>query len=279
MATVQITCDTPDTEIRYTLNGSDPNESSTLYSNTIDINEVTTVKARAYKDGWTDSSITSKLVDGPFNELISVSVGSTYTIDGIEVFCIKEGQAYTSDRGTTLIDDGTTPEVSEHPIFVDKNHDLVYYFAGSDYQNESESVSVINSTNKYGYEWGGYGVDTGITDRAVGSGLTNTNSLIGMNLQPFTDGWYVVWDKVKEFRETYGNKWFVPSSYELYSIYTNRNSLSGLTITNDSDLNPYYWSSSEYTPYEVYSQRFGNVNVLEINKDRRRYRTRLCRQI
>ena len=89
MPRIQITCDTSDAEIRYTLNGADPNESSTLYSNTIDINENLTVKARAYKEGWTASDIASKLVDG---RLITVNVGSTYTIDGIEVFCIKEGR-------------------------------------------------------------------------------------------------------------------------------------------------------------------------------------------
>lgn len=65
MPQIQITCDTPDAEIRYTLNGSDPNESSTLYSNTIDINEVTTVKARAYKEGWIESNIASFAVSLP----------------------------------------------------------------------------------------------------------------------------------------------------------------------------------------------------------------------
>lgn len=65
MPQVQITCDTPDAEIRYTLNGADPNESSTLYSNTIDINEVTTVKARAYKEGWIESNIASFEVSLP----------------------------------------------------------------------------------------------------------------------------------------------------------------------------------------------------------------------
>jgi hypothetical protein len=52
---------TPDTEIRYTLNGSDPNETSTLYVNGIIIPDFTQnlqVKAKAYKANWVSSDMT-----------------------------------------------------------------------------------------------------------------------------------------------------------------------------------------------------------------------------
>jgi hypothetical protein len=54
---IEIACDTPGVDIYYTTNGDDPTESSTPYGQAITIDTTTTVKARAYKDGWTPSEI------------------------------------------------------------------------------------------------------------------------------------------------------------------------------------------------------------------------------
>lgn len=51
MSQVQITCETQDASIYYTLDGTNPDKSSSLYSSTLDINENLTVKAKAYKEG------------------------------------------------------------------------------------------------------------------------------------------------------------------------------------------------------------------------------------
>ena len=59
MPQVQITCKTQDASIYYTLDGTDPDESSSLYSNILDTNENLTVKARVYKEGWIESNIAS----------------------------------------------------------------------------------------------------------------------------------------------------------------------------------------------------------------------------
>ena len=194
---------------------------------------------------------------------MSYSVGDTVTIDGIESLII-----YDKGSETTW----------GRYILVDKNHDISYYLDGSDYKDESESGDVINSANKYGYEWGGRGIETGITTSSLGSGLTNTNSLIGMNLQPNTAGWYVVWDKVSEFRETYGSKWFVPSLDELNLVYENRDSLSGLTTTSNKDLNPYYWSSREYDSNRSYRRSFDSDGGPGYGSKNAHYlRVRLCR--
>ena len=190
------------------------------------------------------------------------NVGDTVTLDGIECLIIY--------------DNGSEAEWGRY-LCVDKNHDLIWYFAGTDYEDESETSSVINNANKYSYEWGGYGTSTEITDTAVGSGLTNTNSLIGMNLQPYTDGWHVVWDKVNEFRSGRSDKWFVPSKDELNLIYTNRDSLSGLTTINNSNLKPFYWSSSESNAYFAWSQFFDNGTQYGDIKNRKFFRVRLCR--
>ncbi len=56
---VSIICITPGVEIRYTLDGTEPNASSQLYSGAIEINSSLTIKARAFKGGWNSSPVTS----------------------------------------------------------------------------------------------------------------------------------------------------------------------------------------------------------------------------
>ena len=186
--------------------------------------------------------------------LVSSVKGQTYTVDGIEVYCLL-GSAD-----------------ADHPLFVDKNHDLSYYFTESDYIDESESSNIINTTNKYGYEWGGHGVETGIQDTAVGTGLSNTNSLIDMNLQPNTSGWYVVWDKIKEFRQSHSNNWFLPSKDELNLIYEAGDNLNNLSL----NIRPLYWSSSESSLYYAWYQSFDGGGLRDALKNHHDFRSRLC---
>lgn len=190
-------------------------------------------------------------------------VGDTTSVDGIDVLIIaalKDG-TWVSDIGT----EGT------QYIAVDKNHDLIYYVKGNDYVNGASDY------DQYGYEWGGFKTETSIQDTAIGTGLTNTNSLIGMNLQPYFEGNRVVWSGVTEFRQSHSDKWFVPSKDELNLIYQNRVSFSNLSTVYGVT----YWSSSEY-PTSTNSgrqawrqylntgkQEYGNKNLYSM-------RVRLC---
>lgn len=89
----------------------------------------------------------------------------------------------------------------------------------------------------YDYQWGGYGTATGITATAIGTGLTNTNALLAMNLQS-TDGTPTIWDAIKEFRGTYGDRWFIPSRDE--AVEQKRQGYSDI------------WTSSEYDSSNAY---------------------------
>jgi hypothetical protein len=51
--------------IRYTLDGTDPNASSTLYSTPIPVSESTTIKAKAWKTGMDESSISGAIYTFP----------------------------------------------------------------------------------------------------------------------------------------------------------------------------------------------------------------------
>jgi len=58
LQSVAITCATEGAAIRYTTDGSEPTESSgEVYSGAIPVSADTTIKAIAYKEGWTSSSV------------------------------------------------------------------------------------------------------------------------------------------------------------------------------------------------------------------------------
>jgi len=56
---VTIACATGTATIRYTTDGSDPDGTSTAYTGPIELTETTTVKARGFKAGMTDSAVAS----------------------------------------------------------------------------------------------------------------------------------------------------------------------------------------------------------------------------
>jgi hypothetical protein len=66
---VKITSATAGATIRYTLDGNDPTESSTVYSNAIMVDKQTTIKAKAWKDGMDPSSVSTAV----YNYLQSIS--------------------------------------------------------------------------------------------------------------------------------------------------------------------------------------------------------------
>lgn len=164
-------------------------------------------------------------------------------------------------------------------IFVDKNHDLSYYVSGSDWVDSNDCNT---SPGTFGYEWGGRGTITNINATDIGSGLSNTNSLIEMNLQPYTPGWYVVWDKIREFRKSHSDNWFLPSIDELNLIYEVKNNLNNLSSNTNLNTNAQYWSSSEC--YSEFSSTYAWLQFFNSGiqggyyKNYHFRRSRLCRQ-
>jgi len=56
---VVITCATPEAKIYYTTDGSEPVQSSTVYTSPVAISTITSLKARAYRTGWTTSNVST----------------------------------------------------------------------------------------------------------------------------------------------------------------------------------------------------------------------------
>ena len=163
----------------------------------------------ATNKGWSVSGC-SVLVDAE-----SATVGQYALIDGVVSKCV-----YVAD----------TPQDWGQKIFASQSH-------------------ITYSNGKSVLQWGGYGTATGITATGIGTGLTNTNSLIAMNLQS-SDGTPTIWDALKEFRSKYGNRWFI-ASLEESSFYINKAYV--------------YWTSSEVTSENAYT-RNTSVTADSVNK-------------
>jgi PA14 domain/Chitobiase/beta-hexosaminidase C-terminal domain/Divergent InlB B-repeat domain/FlgD Ig-like domain len=98
---VAIITSTPGATIRYTIDGSDPSDSSgTLYSGPVPISGTTTLKAIAYKTGMTNSSVTS----GTY----TIHIVPTYTLT---VNSGSGGGSYTA--GTTVYVSANTPPAGQ----------------------------------------------------------------------------------------------------------------------------------------------------------------------
>lgn len=85
---VSITCPTADAQIRYTLDGNDPTEASTLYANPFEVSTTTTVKAIAYKTGMDASSIVSATYSFPVN-IANLSLLRQQNPDGTTIYRVQ----------------------------------------------------------------------------------------------------------------------------------------------------------------------------------------------
>ena len=152
---------------------------------------------------------------------------------------------------SVLVEDATTVTVGQCAI-IDGVPSKCVYVADTP-QDWGQKIfgslsKFIDSNGNLKYQWGGYVTDTRIYATAIGTGLTNTNALLAMNLQS-TDGTPTIWDALAEFRSTYGDRWFIPS----------RNEGKGYDEKTET------WTSSEYDFASAYTNQ-GNAETSKGNK-------------
>ncbi|MCB5250254.1 MAG: SUMF1/EgtB/PvdO family nonheme iron enzyme [Candidatus Cloacimonadales bacterium] len=102
---VTISCPTEGSQIRYTTDGSEPTLSSLVYISPINITQTTTIKAKAFKDGWNPSATAT----ATFNITVAGVVATPtfnppageYSVpQSISLYCTTPGVAvyYTTDN-------------------------------------------------------------------------------------------------------------------------------------------------------------------------------------
>jgi len=74
---VTITCETAEAQIRYTLDGSEPSTSSSLYTGAINISSSATLTAKAFKEGLDDSETVTHKYDLSFQLKLSKTFGGS----------------------------------------------------------------------------------------------------------------------------------------------------------------------------------------------------------
>lgn len=160
---------------------------------------------------------------------------------------IATNKGWSVSGCSLIVEDATTATVGQFAV-IDGVFSKCTYVADTP-QSWGQRIffavsSFTDSNGNSTFEWGGSGTATGITATAIGTGLSNTNSLIAMNLQS-TDGTPTIWDAIKEFRNTHSDRWFIPS-------------LSEFNINPSTDA----WSSSEYSNvFSRYIQPNGNTHM------------------
>ena len=113
---LSLTTTTPGGQIRYTTNGDDPTETSTLYSAPFQISATTTVKARTYADGYSPSAISIATYIFPTEvpnllalRALTPGTGEYYKVTGEVVLTFQQStrhQKYIQDAtAAVLIDD------------------------------------------------------------------------------------------------------------------------------------------------------------------------------
>ena len=90
--TVSISTTTPNATIRYTADGSAPTETSSVYTGPLSVSTGTTIKAAAFKTGWTPSATASATYTMNFGTLAAPSVlpaSGTYMMPVIHRFIAR----------------------------------------------------------------------------------------------------------------------------------------------------------------------------------------------
>lgn len=146
---VTLSCVTGGATIRYTTDGTDPTSSSNVYSSAISVGQTMTIKAKAFKDGLTDSDIASatytlKCVAPTFSpDASTVSYGSEITLSSTT----GSSTIYYTTNGDTPTTSSTPYDSSNKPS-INASQTIKAIAAKSGWSNSdvSSAVYIANYT-------------------------------------------------------------------------------------------------------------------------------------
>ncbi len=166
--TVSILCATEGAQIHYTINGSEPTESSALYQNSISITSTTILKAKAYQTNWANSQTATavytfytsfvRVEGGTFNNGTSNVTISSFYVDKYEI----TQYAYLATMGTNP---SSHSDMNNLPV------EYVTWFNAIEYCNRRS----LNEGLTPSYSYASYG--TNPTNWPVGWNTNNANHI------------------------------------------------------------------------------------------------------
>lgn len=207
---VSITCAKPGATIRYTLNGSEPNSGSTLYTSPITISTNKTLKAKAFYSGWTPSATASA----------DFIIGLYYDFEGWNgnFFSQSGWQFGTPDQVTPHSGNGVWA-MSLSGFY---NFPCEYRLVSPEIHLQSNSILSFWTCHDLNFGWGGQH-DTGYVQISTDGGNTYNNLIGEGNISEFTyTNW--VWYSCNYDLSAYENlsvkiRWqiWAPTNYETHT--------------------------------------------------------------
>ena len=167
---VTIACETEGATVYYTLDGTDPTENSTVYTEAIAISETTTVKAFAAKEGMNNSEIASATytINTPTPSLTFNKLAAHTDVTDYGVYMIVDvtgGYALTSANGTSSAPTAVAVTIENDAITGNIADELQWNFTAVD---GGYKINPINSTSTYLYTTNtNNGVRVGTNDNNV----------------------------------------------------------------------------------------------------------------
>jgi alpha-tubulin suppressor-like RCC1 family protein len=199
--------------IRYTTDGTDPTESSPLYSGPIAVDQPTTVKARAWKSVFTPSAVrTAGYTFKATTPLFSVGSGTyntqrivtiTTTTPGATIRYTIDGSAPTSSStlysSSVIVDQTLTLRaIASRTAWIDSNIAVATYTMkvgaptlspsfGS--YNGMQTITFSSATPSVTYRYTADGAETGLTSPTVMGNSIVLDRSVTLKVQAFRTGW------------------------------------------------------------------------------------------
>ena len=152
-------------------------------------------------------------------------------------------------------------------FYIFKSVDVGYYVSG---QVHGLIVTVVDQSTSIIQWYNGSYITTGATATAVGTGRTNTDTIIA--IQGPTATTYAA-GLARAYRGGGYDDWYLPAKDELHQMSLNRSAINTTAALNGgSDLSTsgfvfWYWSSTEFDGNKAWSQSFTNGHQYGLNKN------------
>lgn len=146
---VTITTSTEGATIYYTTDGSDPDENSSIYTDPIAISSTTTLKARAYKDGYDPSNIATALYNfPPINNVADIATLRAGTADGVTGYKLT-GEAILTAKDAFNNRKFLEDETAAIMIFDQAGIITGTYNLGDGLQNITGTLTIVNNMLRF----------------------------------------------------------------------------------------------------------------------------------
>lgn len=206
---------------------------------------------------WNGSPATFA-VSTVYTATITITPKAGYTLTGVaENFFTVWGATSTTNTANSGVVTAVFPATA--PLAVGDSYGggkVAYIFVSGDtgyISGQKHGLIAATEDQSAGIQWyNGSFTRTEATATALGTGLTNTNTIIAAQGPTATN--YAA-GLARAYNGGGFSDWFLPSKDELNKLYLNKNTIGGFWPAD------YYWSSSEDSFYYAWTQPF-NMNFL-----------------